>query len=106
MNENFNLEVKPQIMLFWTKFWNKNILLADSLGETLENPSLVLMKARKDMNNVSLDITEVLLKAALNIIQPTNQTVWIHVGTSRFVPSDLDLLFLLCSVCKRLVGGT
>ena len=37
-----------------------------SLGKTLQSPSLVLVKPRKDMNNVSCcrDITEILLKAA------------------------------------------
>ena len=37
-----------------------------SLGKTLQSPSLVLMKPRKDMNNVSCrrDISEILLKAA------------------------------------------
>ena len=36
-----------------------------SLGKTLQSPSLVLVKPRKDMNNVSCrrDITEILLKA-------------------------------------------
>ena len=35
------------------------------LGKTLQSPSLVLVKPRKDMNNVSYcrDITEILLKA-------------------------------------------
>ena len=37
-----------------------------SLGKTLQSPSLVLVKPRKDMNNVSFchDVTEILLKAA------------------------------------------
>ena len=37
-----------------------------SLGKTLQSPSLVLVKPRKDMNNVSCrcDLTEILLKAA------------------------------------------
>ena len=37
-----------------------------SLGKTLQSPSLVLVKPRKDMNNVSChcDMTEILLKAA------------------------------------------
>ena len=37
-----------------------------SFGKTLQSPSLVLVKTRKDMNNVScrLDMTEILLKAA------------------------------------------
>ena len=37
-----------------------------SLGKTLQSPILVLMKCRKDMNNVSChhDMTEILLKAA------------------------------------------
>ena len=36
-----------------------------SLGKTLQSPSLVLVKPRKDMNNVSCrcDMTEILLKA-------------------------------------------
>ena len=36
-----------------------------SLGKTLQSPSQVLMKTRKDMNNVSCccDMTEILLKA-------------------------------------------
>ena len=37
-----------------------------SLGKTLQSPSLVLEKPRKDMNNVNCcrDMTEILLKAA------------------------------------------
>ena len=37
-----------------------------SLGKTLQNPSLVLVKLRKDINNVSCrhDMTEILLQAA------------------------------------------
>ena len=37
-----------------------------SLVKTLQSPSLVLVKLRKDMNNVSCcrDMTEILLKAA------------------------------------------
>ena len=37
-----------------------------SLGKTLQSPSLVLVKPRKDMNKVSCrrDMTEILLKAA------------------------------------------
>ena len=37
-----------------------------SFSKTLQSPSLVLVKPRKDMNNVSCcrDITEILLKAA------------------------------------------
>ena len=37
-----------------------------SLGKTLQSPSLVLVKLRKDMNNVSChrDMTEILLNAA------------------------------------------
>ena len=37
-----------------------------SMGKTLQSPSLVLVKPRKDMNNVSYgrDMTEKLLKAA------------------------------------------
>ena len=37
-----------------------------SLGQTLQSPSLVLVKPRKDINNVSCrrDMTEILLKAA------------------------------------------
>ena len=37
-----------------------------SLGKTLQSPSLVLGKPKKDMNNVSCscDMTEILLKAA------------------------------------------
>ena len=37
-----------------------------SLGKTLQSPSLVLLKPRKDMNNVRCrrDMTEILLKAA------------------------------------------
>ena len=35
-----------------------------SLGKTLQNPSLVLVKPRKDMNNVNRDMIEILLKAA------------------------------------------
>ena len=37
-----------------------------SLGKTLQSPSLVLVKPRKDMNNVSCrrDMTEILLKVA------------------------------------------
>ena len=37
-----------------------------SLVKTLQSPSLVLVKPRKDMNNVSFrrDMTEILLKAA------------------------------------------
>ena len=37
-----------------------------SLGKALQNPSLVLVKSRKDMNNVSCrrDMNEILLKAA------------------------------------------
>ena len=36
-----------------------------SLGKTLQSPSLVLVKPRKDMNNVSFgrDMTEIMLKA-------------------------------------------
>ena len=36
------------------------------LGKTLQSPSLVLVKPRKDMNNMSCrrDMTEILLKAA------------------------------------------
>ena len=43
-----------------------------SLGKTLQGPSLVLVKPRKDMNNANchLDMTEILLKAAQNTIQP------------------------------------
>ena len=43
-----------------------------SLGKTLHSPSLMLVKPMKDMNNVSChmnDMTEILLKAALNTIQ-------------------------------------
>ena len=42
-----------------------------SLGKTLQSPSLVLVKPRKDMNNVICrrDMTEILLKAALNSTQ-------------------------------------
>ena len=40
----------------------------------LQSPSLVLVKPRKDMNNVNYrrDMTEILLKAVLNTIQPIN----------------------------------
>ena len=40
-----------------------------SLGKTLQNPSLVLVKPRKDKNNVSCghDMTERLLKVALKM---------------------------------------
>ena len=47
-----------------------------SLGRTLQSPSLVPVKPRKDMNNVSLrrDTTEILLKkTALNTIQSINK---------------------------------
>ena len=45
------------------------------LGQDTSEPSLVLVKPRKDMNNVSCrrDMTEILLKAALNTIQSINQ---------------------------------
>ena len=42
------------------------IFVGVSLGMTLQSPSLVLVKSRKDMNNVSCrrDVIEILLKAA------------------------------------------
>ena len=42
-----------------------------SLGKTLQSPSLVLLKPREDMNNVSCchGMTEKMLKAAQNTIQ-------------------------------------
>ena len=48
-----------------------------SLGKTLQSPSLVLMKPRKDVNNVSCrrDMTEILLKAAYNTIQSVSQSI-------------------------------
>ena len=48
-----------------------------SLGKTLQSPSLILVKARKDMNNVSCrrDMTEILLKAAWNTIQSINKSL-------------------------------
>ena len=47
------------------------------LGQDTSEPSLVLLKPRKDMNNVSCrrDLTEILLKPAQNIIQSTNQLI-------------------------------
>ena len=44
------------------------------LGQDTSDPSLVLVKPRKDMNNVSCrhDMTEILLKVAENTIQSTN----------------------------------
>ena len=51
--------------------WNFTFLFVNqgqgvSLGKTLQSPSLVLVKSRKDMNNLSCrrDVTEILLKAA------------------------------------------
>ena len=51
-----------------------------SLGKTLQSPNLVMVKPRKDMNNVSCrhDMTEILLKAEYNTIQSfsySNQSV-------------------------------
>ena len=45
------------------------------LGQDTSEPSLVLVKPRKDMNNVKCrcDMTEILLKAALNTIQSCSQ---------------------------------
>ena len=44
------------------------------LRQDTSEPSLVLVKPRKDMNNVSCcrDMTEILLKAAQNTIQSIN----------------------------------
>ena len=44
---------------------------AVSLGKTLQNSSLVLVKIRKDINNASChhDMNEILLKAVLNTIR-------------------------------------
>ena len=56
-----------------------------SLGKTLQSPSLVLVKPRKDMNNVKchhdMSKVHVLLKAALNTIQSTNQSTK-HIVTA------------------------
>ena len=45
---------------------SSGLFVGVSLGKTLQSPSLVLVKPRKDMNNVSCcsDMTEILLKAA------------------------------------------
>ena len=48
-----------------------------SSGKTLQSPSLVPIKPRKDMNNVSSrrDVTEIRLNAALSTIQSKEQPV-------------------------------
>ena len=50
----------------WTAPDPVGFFVGVSLGKTLKNPSLVLVKPRKDMNNVNChhDMTEILLKAA------------------------------------------
>ena len=47
---------------------SSGISFGGSLGKTFQSPSLVLVKHRIDMNNVSCfrDMTEILLKAAYN----------------------------------------
>ena len=54
----------------------KNIPSFDPHLTRSQTSPLVLMNSRKDMNNVSCrcDMTEILLKAVKNTIQPTNQT--------------------------------
>ena len=50
------------------------------LGQDTSEPNLVLVKPRKDMNNVSCcrDMTEILLKAAENSIQSINLYKWVE----------------------------
>ena len=55
--------------------------LGSVLGQDTSEPSLVLVKPRKDMNKASCrrDMTEILLKAAKNTIQSFNRK---SLGTS------------------------
>ena len=56
------------------------------MGKTLQSPSLVLAKPRKDMNKVSFrcDMTEILLKAAQNTIQSIN-----HCRLTLYTAADI-----------------
>ena len=49
-------------------------------SKTLQSPSLVLVKTRKEMNNVSCrrDMSEILLKAAYNTIQSINHKMFVE----------------------------
>ena len=53
-------------VLGWSRTYPLGFFMGVSLGKTLQSPSLVLVKPRKDMNNVNCrrDMTEILLKVA------------------------------------------
>ena len=75
-----------------------------SLGKTLQHPDQVLVKPRKDTNNVSChgDITEILLKATGNTIQPTNHQKAGQNPAHQLLPHNkmLDCFYLKASVCS------
>ena len=51
-------------VLGWSRTGSSGFFVGVALGKTLQSPSLVLVKPRKDMNDVSCrhDMTEILLK--------------------------------------------
>ena len=67
-----------------------------------ETPGLVLLKPRKDMNNVNCrhDMTEMLLKAALNTIQSINQLTkrCIIIYVAKRMYKYLYLIKMICNV--------
>ena len=58
--------IRNPVVLGLSRTGSSEFFVGVSLGKTLQSPSLVLMKPRKDMNDVSCrcDMTEILLKVA------------------------------------------